>query len=179
MILDDALCEEIMQALINSHSFFCKNDSAALIIFISGEEESAFIRDLMLSVEQKCRTSVSWLVYSVSDWNSSLSPWPADPVFGKEPFGGLSKDTLNDLIDSVIEIRKALGKTTEIPVILSGYSLAGLFALWTAYQTEIFTGVAAVSPSVWFPDWLEYSTSQIIHTDYVYDSCCMHMTAVK
>ena len=41
-------------------------------------------------------------------------------------------------------------------LLLGGYSLAGLFALWTGYETDRFAGVAAVSPSVWYPGWLDY-----------------------
>ena len=43
-------------------------------------------------------------------------------------------------------------------VILGGYSLAGLFALWASYQTDRFEGIVAASPSVWFPKWIEYAT---------------------
>ena len=42
-------------------------------------------------------------------------------------------------------------------VILGGYSLAGLFALWASYQTDKFEGIVAASPSVWFPKWIEYA----------------------
>ena len=39
---------------------------------------------------------------------------------------------------------------------IGGYSLAGLFSLWAAYQTDVFSGFAAASPSVWFPGFIEY-----------------------
>ena len=51
---------------------------------------------------------------------------------------------------------------------IGGYSLAGLFALWAAYQTDGFAGVAAASPSIWFPGFTEYMTSRSIHTGRVY-----------
>ena len=38
-----------------------------------------------------------------------------------------------------------------------GYSLAGLFSLWSAAQVDDFAAVAAVSPSVWFPGWADYA----------------------
>ena len=44
----------------------------------------------------------------------------------------------------------------EIKYILGGYSLAGLFSLWSGYQTDVFEGIAAVSPSVWYKKWIEY-----------------------
>lgn len=51
---------------------------------------------------------------------------------------------------------------------IGGYSLAGLFALWAAYQTDIFSGVAAASPSMWFPDFDEYMKKNEIKTGTVY-----------
>ena len=56
----------------------------------------------------------------------------------------------------------------EISVFIGGYSLAGLFSLWASYQTERFSGVAAASPSVWFPGWIEYAGSNVILADKVY-----------
>ena len=52
--------------------------------------------------------------------------------------------------------------------IIGGYSLAGLFALWAAYQTDAFKGVAAASPSVWFPGFVEYMKENSIRADSVY-----------
>ncbi len=45
----------------------------------------------------------------------------------------------------------------KMQCVLGGYSLAGFFALWSSYQTELFDGIAAVSPSVWYPQWMEYA----------------------
>ena len=43
-----------------------------------------------------------------------------------------------------------------------------LFALWAAYQTDKFLGVAAASPSIWFPDFVEYMRGRSIRCDSVY-----------
>ena len=51
---------------------------------------------------------------------------------------------------------------------MGGYSLAGLFALWAATQTNALYGVAAASPSVWFPGWPEYEAAHPIQTQRVY-----------
>ena len=51
---------------------------------------------------------------------------------------------------------------------IGGYSLAGLFALWAAYQTGRFKGVAAASPSVWFPGFTDYMKAREIQTKAVY-----------
>ena len=51
---------------------------------------------------------------------------------------------------------------------IGGYSLAALFALWAAYQTDIFKGVAAASPSMWFPRFADYMKENRIKADSVY-----------
>ena len=51
---------------------------------------------------------------------------------------------------------------------IGGYSLAGLFALWAACQTDIFSGVAAASPSVWFPGFIDYMKTYKIKSQNVY-----------
>ena len=51
---------------------------------------------------------------------------------------------------------------------MGGYSLAGLFALYVAYKTNVFESIAAVSPSVWFPGFVEYAKENEINADYIY-----------
>ena len=136
--------------------------------------------------------------FKIDDWNRELSPWPAPAVFGDEVFGDGAAETLNYITETLLpEIRQRLEMPEtpetqndpetqhnseaqddpeaehkpgllEIPVFIGGYSLAGLFSLWASYQTERFSGVAAASPSVWFPGWIEYAGSNVILADKVY-----------
>ncbi len=84
----------------------------------------------------------------VSDWNKDLSPWEAPAVFGIENFGNGASDTLSEIL--------SLCTDKDKKYYIGGYSLAGLFALWASVQTDRFEGVAAASPSVWFPEFLDY-----------------------
>lgn len=115
----------------------------------------------------KAAIPFAMVVFPVRSWNEDLSPWEAPPVFGDEPFGSGASDTLRlieeDLIPT-IEMRFSLlpdgnlsDRELTVPIILGGYSLAGFFALWSAYQTDRFTAVVAASPSVWFPGWIDYA----------------------
>lgn len=90
--------------------------------------------------------------FKVKDWNMDLSPWEAPPAFGKEPFGGGAAETL-----AYVENELLPALTEDAHVILGGYSLAGLFAMWVGTQTERFLGIAAASPSLWFPGWIEHA----------------------
>ena len=103
--------------------------------------------------------------FRVDDWNADLSPWEAPPVFGNESFGEGAEETLKYVTDLLIP---ALISDKEVRIYIGGYSLAGFFALWAAYQTDMFSGAAAVSPSVWFPGWIEYAGSNAIKAGKVY-----------
>lgn len=113
--------------------------------------------------------------FLVKDWNQDLSPWCAPAVFGKESFGEGAGETLafieKMLIPEIAGRYKLEEGIKDIPVILGGYSLAGLFALWSTYQeksTVKFAAAAVISPSVWFPGWLEYTETKQIQTKKVY-----------
>ena len=102
------------------------------------------------------------------NWNDDLSPWPAPPVWGKQGFGGRAGDTLAWLEQAAPGIRQQYSIKEDCKVILGGDCVAGLFALWAATQTNALYGVAAASPSVWFPGWPEYEAAHPIQAQRVY-----------
>ena len=105
----------------------------------------------------------------VMNWNDELSPWEAPAVWGKQGFGGNAADTLHFLTEWVIPtLKQQFNLPENIKIILGGYSLAGLFALWASTQTNLFCGIAAASPSVWFPGWMEFEQQHPIQTQHVY-----------
>lgn len=119
--------------------------------------------------------------FKVGDWNDDLSPWEAPPVFGDHAFGGGAEETLKYVTDELIPALTgggddaiADGRSTQlvdsrnVELYIGGYSLAAFFALWAAYQTDIFSGVAAASPSVWFRGWIGYAEKNPIQTKRVY-----------
>jgi len=100
------------------------------------------------------------IAVNIENWNTDLSPWKAPAVFGREDFGDGAKDTLKDIL--------SLCTDPDAEYIIGGYSLAGLFSLWAAYQTDRFTAVAAASPSVWFPGFVDFMKNSGIMTEGVY-----------
>lgn len=108
---------------------------------------------------------VTTAAFLIHDWNKELSPWPAPPVFGKEPFGDGAEKTLDYVLN---QLMPGLMADSYQRVFLGGYSLAGFFALWAAYQSDAFAGAAGVSPSVWFPGWEEYIAVRRPLTDKIY-----------
>lgn len=105
--------------------------------------------------------------FRVENWNRDLSPWPAPAVFGREDFGDGAAETLKAILREC-----AAGDPPEAAqpkrVFLGGYSLAGLFALWAGCRTERFDGIAAASPSVWFPRFTDYLREEKMRADRVY-----------
>ncbi len=98
--------------------------------------------------------------FSPLDWNRALSPWPA-PALGPKsaPFAGEGAATLDFLQNQLLP---ELGR--RVPVLpgpenthLLGYSLGGLLALWSLYQTDAFGGAASCSGSLWFDGFLDWA----------------------
>ena len=124
------------------------------------EHDLALIENEIAAIADNSDKDFRLIAVKVDDWNTDLSPWQAPAVFGKDAFGGGARDTLS----AILPLCEDKSKTYCI----GGYSLAGLFALWAAYQTDVFKGVAAASPSVWFPDFESYVIHNRIQTDLVY-----------
>ena len=119
------------------------------------ENETETIKSLSLS-----DTDFKLIAVKVNNWNNDLSPWKAPAVFGNEDFGG----NASEMLAEILKLTEDKSKTYYI----GGYSLAGLFSLWASYQTNRFSGVAAVSPSIWFPDFIGYMMSREIQVPKVY-----------
>ena len=108
----------------------------------------------------KAEAGFRLIAFRVNDWNRDLSPWRAPAVFGSEGFGDGAKETLSTVLAETVDETKRY--------CIGGYSLEGLFALWAAYQTDRFEGVAAASPSVWFPGFVGYMAENPIRARRVY-----------
>lgn len=91
------------------------------------------------------------------DWNHDMAPWDSPPGFkNAEPFTGGANDYLRLLVDGIIpRAEKDLAGPPAWRGI-AGYSLAGLFALYAIYQTDVFSRVGCMSGSLWFPGFKEY-----------------------
>ena len=97
-------------------------------------------------------------VVSIEHWEETLSPWPAKRVFkDASDFGCGADDFIDELVEKTIpEIKKQSG-LENAPCYIAGYSLAGMFALYSLYRTDIFTRAASVSGSLWFPGFMEFA----------------------
>ena len=139
-----------------------------LLLQMTGEHELQSMESEVTAIAQSAHHFL-FAAIPVESWNDALSPWEAPTMWGKQGFSGKAGDTLRFLTEQVIPTLKQQFHLPEnIKIILGGYSLAGLFALWASTQTDLFYGVAAASPSVWFPDWMEFEQQHPTQARRVY-----------
>ena len=141
---------------LSDRTCFLYQDAEATHLLIQpiDEHDLEVLDQEVKAIKELSDKPFSLLAFMIKDWNQELTPWAAPPVFGKVPFGNGAGKTLGFITNQLLpEVQE------NIPhLILGGYSLAGLFALWAGYQTDRFEGIAAASPSVWYPQWIDYAS---------------------
>ena len=145
-IYGDGPSDTLLIQPIGEHNLETMDSEVALIEEISGEKDFT-------------------MVMFLTDWNQDLPPWGAPAMRGEEPFGEGAPDTLKFIREHLIQ---EFGTSGEQEIYLGGYSLAGLFAMWAAYQTDLFAGVAAASPSLWYPGWPAFAEERKVKVPKVY-----------
>ena len=164
-------------------------DAPVLLLQMADDHDLSVIdEEVRLIGELSGGKSFCLKAVKVKSWNDDLSPWPAPAVFGSEGFGGGAAETLDYLLREVIPeggAAEAAGSAASESspeggandaenapagqrIILGGYSLAGLFALWAGYRTDRFSGIAAASPSVWFPGFTDCMRENTMRAEAVY-----------
>lgn len=91
------------------------------------------------------------------DWNHDMVPWDSPSVFkNAETCTGGADDYLRLLTEEIIPTAEKEIASTPCWRGIAGYSLAGLFALYAIYRTDLFSRVGSMSGSLWFPSMKEY-----------------------
>ena len=141
--------------------------ASCLLIQPVDEHELEHLQKEVEMMEVLTDKPFSFVAFRIEDWNEELTPWAAPPAFGRVPFGDGARQTLTFVTDSLLPAVQGRGLDVS-RCLLGGYSLAGLFALWAGYQCERFQGIVAVSPSVWYPGWIEYVATRKAFAKAVY-----------
>ena len=104
---------------------------------------------------------ISIVVIEDVNWNDDLTPWPAAGVFKKaKPFGGKAASFLDRLTHEIIpETEMDLG-VEDAERTLLGVSLSGLFAVWSAFNTDAFANIISISGSLWYDGFVEWMKEQ-------------------
>ena len=143
---------------ISDRTCFLYQDEAAKYLLIQpiDEHDLEVLDQEFKAIKELSDKPFSLVAFMIKDWNQELTPWTAPPVFGKVPFGSGAEKTLEFITNQLLpEVQD-----NNPHLILGGYSLAGLFALWAEFQTDQFEGIAAASPSVWYPQWIDYASEK-------------------
>ncbi len=134
----------------------CEEKNVPLIILIAPHQ-------LAGSVQKRCRKtnpaqSFHMLDFIDLNWDQDLSLWPHDPIVQKtDQFSGGADHFLQIVEETVKWSKTIIGETPY--TIVAGYSMGGLFALYTSYRSALFDAIVCASGSVWYPDFYEYATT--------------------
>lgn len=106
------------------------------------------------------------------NWDHDMSPWEIPPISREDtPCTGGADEYLKVLTGEIIpQVEKQVQSISWRG--LTGYSLAGLFAIYALYQTDLFARAGSMSGSLWFPGFREYVFSHEMKRkpDYLYFS---------
>lgn len=88
------------------------------------------------------------------NWEHDMAPWNIPPISSKDtPCTGGADAYLELLLNEILPQAEKTVLGTPLWRGIAGYSLAGLFALYSIYRTDVFSRAASVSGSLWFPEF--------------------------
>lgn len=148
---------ETLKCGLYTVNLFSEEGSQSVVYAMLDGEDAAEIWQLL----EKPRPALA--AVSGVDWNRELSPWCAPKAFrGGDEFSGGGPAFLSALAGQIVPlVEKQLGYIPQSRTI-AGYSLAGLFALWSVFNTDVFDQAASVSGSLWFDGFLDYMAANVL-----------------
>lgn len=139
---------------------------ACLLVQPSARHENATLEAEAGKIAELSKAPFVLATIELEDWMVDLMPW-ADGNISKDPEAGRhGQETLRYVLVSLLPLLQE--RFGPLPIILGGYSLGGLFALWASAQSDSFRAVAAASPSVWIRDWIPFAKTHTPMADVVY-----------
>ena len=145
---------------------FASGAPACLLIQPSARHETATLAAEAGMIAELSGVPSVLATVELEDWTVGLMPWWDGNVSRDPEAGKHGQETLEYLLSALVpELRERFG---PLPLILGGYSLGGLFALWASMQTDTFQAVAAASPSVWIHGWLPFARKHVPLAEDIY-----------
>ena len=136
-------------------TFFPRAESGAPIIYLNTFSDEG--KKVYESAQAAGCPPFTLVAISDLDWNHDMVPWDSPPAFkNSEPCTGGADDYLHLLTEEIIPAAEK--EINGVPRWrgIAGYSLAGLFALYAIYQTDLFSRIGSMSGSLWFPRMKDY-----------------------
>ena len=142
-------------------SVFPSEKEDAPVVYLNTYAEEG--ESVLSAVRERTLEPFSLVSLSGLDWDHDMSPWESPPVRKDDAsFTGGADAFLATLISHIMpEAEGIIGNAISWRGI-AGYSLAGLFALYSLYRTDIFSRAASVSGSLWFPGFRDYALTHAL-----------------
>ena len=137
----------------NCHIIGEKQSEVTVIVKPLGEFERLLIEDECRLISEMSSVPFCMVAFEVTE--ADLRPTGAEDTYQY-----LERTLLPYIKDNIHPLR----------LILGGYSLGGLFALWSVTRTDAFDAVFAGSPSLWMKGWNEYADAHPLKVRYAYMS---------
>ena len=136
------ICNKIINIYINGNS-----NKLPVIIINSYTEDGLNI--IYECNKIKCK---EFILVSISnlDWNNELTPWKNDIFLGNAD--NYIKELDSIIIPKIEEIIIDKFNKEILYYSLIGYSLAGLFSIYSLFKTNRFKRIASISGSLWYPN---------------------------
>ncbi len=105
---------------------------------------------------------INIILVSGFDWESAMTPWktPVPESFTKKMYEGKAKGFLDEFVSDYCFLIENSMRIEKPERYLIGISLSGLFAVWATAQKDCFKGVASISGSFWYEDFVEWISKQ-------------------
>ena len=131
----------------------CGEVDVPVVYFNAFENEGRLVARLL---RNNGNAHFNFVCVNKLNWNHDMTPWSAPPVKkNSDPFTGGADDYLNLLTQKIIPAAENNMNGISRRYI-AGYSLGGLFALYSLYKTDAFSGAASVSGSLWFEGFKDF-----------------------
>ena len=132
----------------------------------SARHENASLESEIAQLDTLIDRPFLLVTIELEDWTIDLLPWPDGNISRDPEAGKRGQGTLDFILQDLLpELDRRYGPR---PVVLGGYSLAGLFALWASSRTARFQAIAVASPSVWIHGWLPFAKKHLPLAEAVY-----------
>ena len=144
----------------------CGEHPHVLLIQPLGEHERSTIDNEIALIQKAVQVPFVMAALAISDWEEELTPWHDPNISPHKSVGDHAFETLTFITEQLMPyVFDCYGK---LPIVLGGYSLAGLFARWAVCKEDCFDAVAAASPSLWIVAWKGFSDAHKVYARYVY-----------
>lgn len=137
---------------------YCGNSRSAICVYVNlcyGEG-----RKLYQEILKRSHPDLNLVGVSGLDWARDMAPWEYPALTDStSPCLGGAESYLKTLTQEIVPSVESQMGFTPVKRIICGYSLGGMFALWTLYRTPLFDMAGSFSGSLWLPPFADFIAS--------------------